>query len=112
MPAPGSTRRHRDAPTRRGRTLAELLKGWFSDITVAVDPQSVVVTATRRETRPPAMPMEVLIDRAEWVRFAPEGRRRATRDWTRAELIGALQAWADANGRSPTSTDSAVATAG
>jgi hypothetical protein len=55
----------------------------------------------------------VRIDRAAWARFAPLTRRSMVRysRWNDAEIIGALQAWADVHGRSPTSADWARSTA-
>jgi predicted transcriptional regulator len=88
------------------RDLAALLRCWFARITVQVDADNVVIGATRRQnTSPAASPVEVRVDRAAWVRFTTPGPRVAGRPWDRAELLGALQAWADTHGRSPTAMD-------
>ena len=73
-----------------------------------------MISATRRERVNAAVPPhEVRIDRAAWGRFAPLTRRSMVRyaPWDDAEIIGALQAWADVHGRSPTSADWARSTA-
>jgi Recombinase/Resolvase, N terminal domain/Homing endonuclease associated repeat/Recombinase zinc beta ribbon domain len=95
-----------DTTRTEARELAVLVRGWFATVTVRVDPDTVVISATRRRhTGPPTTPVEVRVDRAAWVRFTAPGSRLARRPWNRAELIGALQAWADAHGRSPTAVD-------
>ncbi len=81
-----------------------LLRVWFTEVTVRVDPGSVKITATpRRGAGPPAVPTEVQIVRAVWTRAATPAHRGWTLHgtWEPPEIIGALQAWADAHGRSP-----------
>src|SRR6202035_3938475 len=92
-----------DSSRAEARELAVLVRGWFATVTVRVEPDAVVIVAIRRRNiGPPAGQVEVRVDRAAWVRFTAPGSRLARRPWNRAELIGALQAWADAHGRSPT----------
>lgn len=98
--------RRTESTRAEARELAALVRGWFTQITVRVDADAVVIAATRRRnTGPPATPVEVCIDRAAWVRFSGPGHGRTNRPWSRAALIGALQAWADMHGRSPTAMD-------
>jgi DNA invertase Pin-like site-specific DNA recombinase len=97
-----------DATRAEAPQLNRLLRKWFTTITFRVQAGSVLLTATRR--RPavvPGDPVEVSIDRAAWTRFAPPGRRQMARNaaWEKAEIIGALQLWADRYGRSPTWAD-------
>jgi hypothetical protein len=75
---------------------------------------TVVIAATRRRRNAESQPScEVRIDRADWMRFAPLRRRSMVRysPWDDAEIVGALQAWADVHGRSPTWADWARSTA-
>jgi hypothetical protein len=88
--------------------LKELLHGWFSAITIDVRARTVALTATRRAgSGPPRSPTKLLIDRASWARSSARASSQAPRfvTWEKAELIGALQGWADVHGRSPTQSD-------
>jgi hypothetical protein len=92
----------------QARELNELLRKWFSNITITVESDTVVISATRhKRANVAAPPREVRIDRAAWARFAPLTRRSMVRyaPWDDAEIIGALQAWADVHGHSPASAD-------
>ncbi len=83
------------------------LRGWFESITIAVTPREVVIGAIRRNARGSGPSAQVRIDRAAWVRRAPDRRRQLTRpdNWDPSEIIGALQAWADQHGRTPERVD-------
>jgi Recombinase/Homing endonuclease associated repeat/Recombinase zinc beta ribbon domain len=90
------------------RELNALLRGWFSQLSIEVRARTVTLTATRRKgSGPPQAPVELLIDRASWARSGARASSHAPRyaEWEKAEIIGALQGWADLNGRSPTQTD-------
>jgi hypothetical protein len=81
-----------------------VLRSWFARVNARVDPATVTITATRRRgADAPPTPTEVHIDRAAWTRAAPPGHRGATLHgtWESAEIVGALQAWADEHERSP-----------
>lgn len=76
---------------------------------IKVNAKSVEILARHRPAgdSPPSRQEGVKIDRVAWTRFAPLERQPHTRYrfWEDAEIIGAMQAWADANGRSPTCQD-------
>jgi DNA invertase Pin-like site-specific DNA recombinase len=88
--------------------LNELLRSWFSAISIDMRDRTVVLTGTRRggsgTSQPPA---KLVIDRASWARSSARANSQAPRYvvWEKAEVIGALQGWADVNGRSPTQAD-------
>jgi Homing endonuclease associated repeat/Recombinase zinc beta ribbon domain len=102
---------------RLGRTEAsraqcsefnELLRSWFSAISIEVRARTVVLSATRRRgSGPPQPPAKLVIDRASWARSSARASSQAPRfvTWEKAELIGSLQGWADVNGRSPRQED-------
>ena len=79
--------------------LNELLRSWFALVAIRADAATVTITATGQSGQPAA----VAIDRAAWARHPPLGLCRTLRygAWQRAEIIGALQAWAQAHERSP-----------
>jgi DNA invertase Pin-like site-specific DNA recombinase len=85
--------------------LNRILRGWFSEVTVTIDPSSVLFIARRKPTRGTryASTSEAQIDRGAWVRYDPLSRRAGPRyqPWAKPEIIGALQAWADEHGRAP-----------
>jgi hypothetical protein len=82
--------------------LKRLIRGWFEEVTVKAEPKTITITATRRQgSGPPAPRVEVSINRAAWARSAPVSQRMAHGTWEHAEILGALQAWADEHGRSP-----------
>ena len=95
--------RRTDTTKGRTATLNRLLRSWFARLSIRVDPQTVTIEATRRHAVQPAEPIVVLVDRAAWVRAAPAGHRQMRRanHWEPAEVVGALQGWADEHGRSP-----------
>jgi hypothetical protein len=83
--------------------LARLLRGWFQTISIAASAKTVAIEATRRHSAEPPATVALKIDRVAWSRLAPDGHRQLARrnSWAEAEMIGALQAWADRHGRSP-----------
>jgi hypothetical protein len=88
--------------------LSRMLRGWFAEVTLLVDEESVTITACRRSgAGAPPEPTQVVIDRAAWTRRARRARRQMISYgcWDDVEIIGALQAWADTHGRSPTPID-------
>jgi DNA invertase Pin-like site-specific DNA recombinase len=103
---------------RQGRTeasrtetvkLNRLLRSWFQSLSITVDEVGVEIRAIRPATPDgrQATDTEVRVDLREWARSAPqEGRKHPpNRKWPRAEILGALQAWADKHGRSPRFSD-------
>jgi hypothetical protein len=70
----------------------------------------VEIAVTRRtSTGEPSSSRQAVrrLDRADWTRVACHIGRRRLRcgAWDDAEILGALQAWAETHGRSPTSID-------
>jgi DNA invertase Pin-like site-specific DNA recombinase len=97
-----------DRTRAEARELNKLLRKWFLSIELKVDPELVTITATRRQASGrPGSQTEVSISRSDWARFARPQRRLKVRysGWDDSEIIGALQAWADVHGRSPTWSD-------
>jgi hypothetical protein len=92
-----------EATRAEARELNGLLRRWFSELTIEVQPQTVLLGARRRGALPGSRPSSVVIDRVSWTRFAAPERRLKLRycGWDDSEIIGALQAWADLHGRSP-----------
>ncbi len=90
----------------------ELLRSWFSAISIEVRARTVVLTATRRKgSGPPQPPAKLVLDRASWARSSARASSQAPRyvTWEKAELIGALQGWADVNGHRPRRATGATA---
>jgi DNA invertase Pin-like site-specific DNA recombinase len=89
--------------------LNRLLRSWFQSVSVAVDETGVEIRATRPATRDGRQATETgaRVDLREWARSAPRERRvhPPNRKWPQAEILGALQAWADKHGRSPRFSD-------
>lgn len=97
-----------EATRAQSAELTKLLAGWFSQITIEVQEQRVTITATRREgAGAPPRAREVQIDRTAWTRGTIGERCALVRyaTWTEPEIIAALQAWAQAHGRSPWQND-------
>jgi hypothetical protein len=80
---------------------------WFSTVTITMDEKEVTFATVRRpstgEPVNPATRAEAHIDQQQWMSNLPQARslRKHGWAWTDAEIISALQLWADANGRSP-----------
>ncbi len=90
-----------EASRAQARDLNRLVRSWFSSVEVTVD-ANVVQFVGRRHGATPAG-VAVRIDRCAWTRLAPLERlpHRRYRVWQDSEILGALQAWVDAKGRSP-----------
>jgi len=87
------------------RELNQLLRGRFARVSLAMDREAVTIVAYRHTDGAP-LPVEVRFDRRDCERYAPESRRgHVHRTWEESEMIDALRAWADENGRSPKLTD-------
>lgn len=86
------------------RALNHVLHGWFSAVTIATDADSVLIVAHRRSA---SGPVQARFDRREWMRWSAVARhrQRIRNEWRDAEIIGALQAWADARGHPPRARD-------
>jgi hypothetical protein len=97
--------------TSRAETvkLNRLLRSWSQSVWIVADETGVEIRGRRRPTPDSwvATETEVRVDVVEWARSAPrEGRKHPpNRKWPRAEILGALQAWADKHGRSPRFSD-------
>lgn len=91
---------------RQARALNRKLREWFTSITVTADPQNITIQ-TARPTAAGVSHGRVDIDVQGWMRVRPEAKwlRRRHRRWSQAEILGALQSWADANGRPPMRQD-------
>ena len=87
------------------RELNQRLRDYFSCVSLAMETRVVTIVAHRRTDGAP-LPVEVRFDRGHYESYAPESRRgRVYRRWDEAEIIAALQTWADEHGRSPKMTD-------
>jgi hypothetical protein len=103
------------ASRRQCVELNALLRGWFAEISIDVGAKAVVLSATRRQgAGQPKAPRQIPIDRAAWTRASARASSQALRyvTWERAEIVGALQGWADVNGRSPTQSEWQLTAAG
>jgi hypothetical protein len=92
----------------QSKALNQLLRGWFAQIAIKVESRTITIAARRHDGAGAAGPAsEVIVDRADWTRFAMKQRRQMVRygSWDDAEIIGALRAWADEHGRSPTPSE-------
>jgi hypothetical protein len=90
------------------KALNKLLRGWFSEIAIEIQPRTATITARRHTgARGPGATSEVVIDRMAWTRFAVKQRRQMVcyGSWDDAEILGALRAWADKHGRSPSPSE-------
>ena len=98
-----------DASRAETVKLNRLLRSWFQTVRIVADETAVEIRTRRAPTpeRPVATETEVRVDLLEWARSAPrEGRKHPpNRKWPRAEVLGALQAWAEKHGRSPRFSD-------
>jgi DNA invertase Pin-like site-specific DNA recombinase len=95
--------------------LNALLRGWFAEISLEVRAKVVVLKATRPQgAGEPKAPRQITIDRAAWMRASARASSQAPRyvTWERAEIVGALQGWADVNGRSPAQSEWQLTAAG
>jgi Homing endonuclease associated repeat/Resolvase, N terminal domain/Recombinase/Recombinase zinc beta ribbon domain len=88
------------------RKLNRLLRTWFSSVTVDWDEANIEITAKRRAAVGEFSPETVVVrfDRVEQARLNDQPHRTGT-PWADAEIIAALQAWAETHGRTPRSKD-------
>jgi DNA invertase Pin-like site-specific DNA recombinase len=94
----------------RARTaeMRKLLRGWFCDVTIAMDGRGITVAAHHHPIPGErAVINEVRFSRREWRRFSPLAQRtkRTYVSWPESEILGALQRWADSHGYAPRSSD-------
>jgi hypothetical protein len=100
---------------RHGRTeesrseaakLNRLLRAWFTRVTLDMDDASVEIAAQPRAAVGEFSPGPVVVrfDRVELARLNDRPHLKHV-PWADAEVAGALQAWAETHGRSPTWTD-------
>jgi DNA invertase Pin-like site-specific DNA recombinase len=87
-------------------TLNRQLHVWFSKVSVVMDDTKVILATERRGESADAPAwgrVEARFDRKAWSRAAALRQMPHPRHawWADAEIIGALQAWAQAHGRSP-----------
>jgi hypothetical protein len=92
------------------RELNGVLHTWFSEIRVEHAVTDTVIAAQRRPVLaggrvPP--PVEVRLDRREWIRAVKSGGRTLRRpaEWADEEILAALREWAARHGRSPNSCE-------
>ena len=90
--------------------LNSVLYDWFSQIRVQNTITETVITAQRKAALPADRtppPVEVRLDRREWIRAAGTGGRdpRPQALWSDEEIIASLQEWAARHGRSPNSCE-------
>lgn len=94
-----------DASRAQAATLNRALRGLFANVEITSSESAVRFDAHRRphQDRPAPPRTSAEIDLCEWTRYGPLARRASPRyrTWTRAEMIGALQAWTDEHGRQP-----------
>lgn len=96
---------------RAGTTeLNELLRRWFTEVSVNVTSEEVLIGVVRRfplDAPRASREAAVRFDRQEWTRSSClVGRRRfRCAQWDEAEILGAMQAWQQLHGRAPTSAD-------
>lgn len=99
-----------EATRAEARELNRLLHGCFSAVTVAMAADSVVIVAHHRSALgvgESGSLAQARFDRREWMRFSAVARRtqRLRNEWEDPEILGALQAWADAHGQPPRARD-------
>jgi Homing endonuclease associated repeat/Recombinase/Resolvase, N terminal domain/Recombinase zinc beta ribbon domain len=88
--------------------LNSLLRSWFVKVTIAIDDGFVTIVGFHRAMIAQAeTKTQVRFARDEWRRFSPTAERtnRTYTSWPDAEIIGALQRWADKHGRAPRSCE-------
>jgi DNA invertase Pin-like site-specific DNA recombinase len=99
-----------DASRAEARKLGDILRHWFSSVTLQTRAGEIIIV-TQRRVRSGAEDShgraEARFDRQEWMRWSPATRRKQKIyiAWEDTEILGALQAWADAHGRVPRSRD-------
>jgi DNA invertase Pin-like site-specific DNA recombinase len=94
-----------DASREQTTALNRTLRGLFATVEITASETAVHFNARRRTppntTASPRCTAE--IDLREWSRYGPLARRTSPRyrTWTKAEIIGAVQAWTDEHARQP-----------
>jgi DNA invertase Pin-like site-specific DNA recombinase len=94
-----------DSTRQETLALNRLLRSWFESVSVTVSDVHVDILAKRQPAlgQPGSSEARITISLQDWARAAaPDGRAyRPWHTWRRAEILGALQGWADMHGRSP-----------
>jgi DNA invertase Pin-like site-specific DNA recombinase len=100
----GRTENSREDARILNRTLAT----WFSRIVITLTQARATIVALPHSTADePPMQTEVQLDLEDWTRPSPQARwlHRIYGRWTDAEVAGALRAWTETHGRTPTPKD-------
>lgn len=101
----GRTESSRTETTELNRLLREM----FSQVAITPDETAVRFVASRESNQEGqiATRSEAEIDLREWTRYAALSRRVGPRHhkWTKPEIIGSIQAWADQHQRTPRHCD-------
>jgi DNA invertase Pin-like site-specific DNA recombinase len=98
-------------PTEASRKeLAELrqaLISLFSGVTLAQTSSTITIIVQHRGSTDSAKQSSAQFDRREWRRVSPSAlkARHAFIVWNEADILGALQRWADTHGAAPRSSD-------
>jgi hypothetical protein len=90
------------------RSFNRTIRAWFSTVAITMDNKRVTFAAVRRSAAgepASASRAEVHLDHEGWLQRLPRSLRKHGWGWTDAEIIGALQAWAGAHGRGPSSQE-------
>jgi hypothetical protein len=93
-----------DSSRREARELNHLLRRWFTQVTIAIQPMGLTFEA---ELAGALRTAEARFNRREWMSFLPIPQRRHQlhRYWDKPEILGALRWWAAEHGRTPRSMD-------
>jgi hypothetical protein len=94
------------ATREEAKALNGVLHNWFSSVVITADNTSVSIATIRGGAAKDVVSpwsAEVRFDVQGWMRLAPQAKRlrRPHARWTDAEILGALEAWADSHGRPP-----------
>jgi site-specific DNA recombinase len=103
-----------DATREQTRTLNGVLRARFASVAIAMDETGVTIDTVQRSPAGEPLPQThatVHFDLQAWTRASPDAvwRRRRFGRWSDPEILGALQAWTDTRGSSPTEQDWATA---
>lgn len=96
-----------DASRREAVRLNGLLRNWLAKVEIAIDRQSLSITAHRKPSAlQPPQQLSVSFHRSEWHGFSPVALRSQPHvHWGRADIVGALQRWAQVHGHAPQTQD-------
>jgi hypothetical protein len=89
---------------KEARALNRTMRSWYSTVTITMDDQGVTIAALPRTADGESdltSRRAVHVGLQDWMRRTPPPRSLRPRPWKDSEILGALQAWADTNGRSP-----------